>query len=103
MDLNNINVNEVENMQTAIKNYKAGVEDSLSKLFHKIEYANAFKGSSIAEVIKGYLESMVTELQKVTTYVSELDQTLDSKKEVVEEKPVEVELTPATVSDGIDV
>jgi hypothetical protein len=93
------NVNEINNMQKAIANYKAKLEEPRSKLSQRIEYADNFKGSSIAEVIKGYLETMVHELDRVYTYVEGLDHDLVFK----EEEPVsnvEVELTPAAVPDG---
>ena len=93
------NVDEITNMQKAIANYRDNLEVSRSKLTQRIEYADNFKGSSIAEVIKGYLETMVQELDKVYTYVEGLDHDLVFTDEEPAEN-VEVELTPALVPDG---
>lgn len=94
------NANEITNMQKAIENYKAKLDEPRSKLSRRIEYANNFKGSSIAEVIKGYLENMVHELDRVYGCVEGLDQSLVFKEE--KEETVEVELTPVNVTDGFE-
>ena len=57
-----INADSITTMQQAIRDYKQGVDEPLSQLSANVDYAAGFKGSSIAESLKSYLESYQREL-----------------------------------------
>lgn len=71
-----INANHIETMQEAIRTYKAGIDEPLSQLSANVDYAAGFKGSSIAESLRAYLEKVIAEMQKMTAYIDEFDQSL---------------------------
>lgn len=76
----------MENVKNVVNEYRSSLDEPVTKLSSKIEYANAFKGSSIAEAIKGYLESIVGEIQKVNTYLDGFDQVSNSAPVSVQEE-----------------
>ena len=71
-----INANHIETMQEASRTYKAGIDEPLSQLSANVDYAAGFKGSSIAESLRTYLEKVIAEMQKMTAYIDEFDQSL---------------------------
>ena len=76
----------MENVKNVVNEYRSSLDEPVTNLSSKIEYANAFKGSSIAEAIKGYLESIVGEIQKVNTYLDGFDQVNNNTTVTVQEE-----------------
>ena len=71
-----INESHIGSMQEAIRQYKAGVDDPLSQLSTNVDYAAGFKGSSIAESMKTYLDRVIEEMKKMTAFIDNFDQSL---------------------------
>jgi hypothetical protein len=83
MAINNIGTvgiieSEIDNMKAALKVYKEGIDEPLAQLSSMVDYAQAFKGSNIADSVKGYLEKAIAEIKKMTDYLLEFDTALDT-------------------------
>ena len=85
MAINNIGTvgiieGEIDNMKAALLAYKEGIDEPLAQLSSMVDYAKAFKGSNIAESVKGYLDRAIAEIKKMTDYLLEFDKALDTVK-----------------------
>ena len=69
---------EIDNMKAALKTYKEGIDEPLAQLSSMVDYAQAFKGSNIADSVKAYLEKAIAEIKKMTDYLLEFDTALDT-------------------------
>jgi len=76
-ELLGINADSIATMQTAISDYKDGIDEPLSQLSADVEYAEGFKGSSIADNLKSYIEKVIGEMQKMTAYIDDFKASLD--------------------------
>jgi len=76
-DLMGIQQAGIADIQSALDTYKAGVDEPLSQISSQADYALAFKGSNIAESMKGYLDAVIVEIQKMTSYLDEFRASLD--------------------------
>jgi len=80
-ELLGINADSIATMQTAISDYKDGIDEPLSQLSADVEYAEGFKGSSIADNLKSYIEKVIGEMQKMTAYIDDFKASLDQVAE----------------------
>ena len=76
-DLMGIQSDGIGEIQTALDTYKQGIDDPLAQISSDAEYAAAFKGSTIADQMKGYLDAVIAEIQKMTAYLDEFRASLD--------------------------
>lgn len=97
-----INADHVEVMQEAIRDYKEKVEEPLQKLSGNVEYTNAFKGSVIAETVRGYLEAVLAKLQAMLDYIDEFDASLTQVKINYEGQAESISSTVAQDADNVE-
>lgn len=97
-----INADSITTMQQAIRDYKQGVDEPLSQLSANVDYAAGFRGSSIAESLKTYLERVIAEMQKMTAYIDEFDRSLDQVAANYASQAESVSNTVATDADAVE-
>lgn len=97
-----INADSISTMQEAIRTYKANIDDPLSQLSAIVDYAAGFKGSSIADSLKTYLERVIAEMQKMTAYIDEFDRSLDTVAANYASQAESVSSTVATDADAVE-
>lgn len=97
-----INANDIPTMQQAIRDYKAGIDDPLSQLSADVEYANGFKGSSIAESLKTYLETVIAKIQAMTAFIDDFDNSLTQVAANYEEQAGSIAGTVAADAENVE-
>jgi len=76
-----INENYIDEMQIAVTNYKTEFDNIIADISTDVEIATAFKGSSIADTLKGYLLAVVGEIQKMSAYMDDFSSSLAQVKQ----------------------
>lgn len=66
----------IPEIQAALEAYKEGIDSPLSELASQVDYAAAFRGSTIADTMRSYIEAVIAELQKMTGYLDEFNNSL---------------------------
>ena len=97
-----INADHIEVMQEAVRDYKTQVEEPLQKLSANVEYTKAFKGSVIAETVRGYLDAVLAKLQAMIDYIDEFDASLTQVKINYEGQAEEISSTVAQDADNVE-
>lgn len=91
-------LNDANNIKNVIKEYRKVFEEPIIDLSSKLEVANSFEGSFIAETIKGHLEHMINDIQKMTTFLDSIDEAFDNSME----KKETVEVTLGLVDNNVE-
>lgn len=76
-DLIGIDREGIPEIQEKLTNYKEGIDEPLLRLSGNLEYANAFRGSSIADTMKGYIDAIIAEIQKMTAVIDDFNNSLN--------------------------
>lgn len=76
-DLIGIDREGIPDVQEKLTNYREGIDEPLAALSGDLEYLNAFRGSSIADTMKGYVDAIIAEIQKMTTVIDEFNDSLN--------------------------
>lgn len=97
-----INADHIDVMQEAVRDYKEKVEEPLQKLSANVEYTKAFKGSVIAETVRGYLDAVLAKLQAMIDYIDEFDASLTQVRINYEGQAEDIASTVAQDADNVE-
>lgn len=73
-----VNEAEANNMKTAVRKYKEGLDEQLDKItkIDTTSYEQGFKGAQV-QTIKAYIDATVDEMKKMSSFILEFESALD--------------------------
>ena len=76
-DLIGIDREGIPEIQERLASYKEGIDEPLNALSGNLEYANAFRGSTIAETMKEFVQAVIDEIKKMTLVIEDFNNSLN--------------------------
>lgn len=76
-DLIGIDREGIPDIQERLTEYREGIDEPLNALSAKLEYADAFRGSTIAETMKEFVQAVIDEIKKMTIVIDDFNNSLN--------------------------
>lgn len=99
--VNAVNKEEAQNMQSAVADYKKGIDEILEKITNKgkDEYLVAMRGEEQISAIQTYIGECVDSLKEITEYIDQFQEGINDVMEAYDDRQSSIEAKVTNVDD----